>query len=163
MVVDDASLVVVFFCLGVGVVTAFRLVDATSSGVGLIFVVVVVVLLLRTGVTGEAGFNKACLRGRRPTRVESGVTGTGGAGGAAVEWLAITAASSSSPVWVEVILRGFLVTGGRGDDKGIFINGVVGVGIVAVWMALDGRRPRFAGVVVVIGTVGMDTSGWLGG
>ena len=161
MVVDDASLVVVFFCLGVGVVTAFRLVDATNSGVGLIFVVVVVVLLLRTGVTGEAGFNKACLRGRRPTRVESGVTGTGGAGGAA-------------PVWVEVILRGFLVTGGRGDDKGIFIKGVVGVVVmgivvvvvvVAVWRAVDGRRPRFAGVgvVVVIGTVGMDTSGWLGG
>ena len=77
-------------------------------------------------------------------------------------------------MWVEVILRGFLVTGGRGDDKGIFIKGVVGVVVmgivvvvvvVAVWRAVDGRRPRFAGVgvVVVIGTVGMDTSGWLGG
>jgi hypothetical protein len=145
LVVDDTFLVVAFVFLGVVVVTASASVDATFVGVGLLLLLLTE--LLTVLLTVVSGLTRA-FRCRRPTIVESGVTGTG-------SWTVVEIPEEvqvTSSLWMEVVLRDFLVRGGREDWEGTFNKGVVGVVAMgfavvtdAVWLV--DLRPRFLGVV----------------
>jgi hypothetical protein len=144
LLVDDAFLVVALVFLGVVVVKASASVDATFVGVGLLLLLLTV--LLTELLTVVSGLTRA-FRCRRPTIVESGVTGTGSG-----PMVGIPEEVGTLSLWMEVVLRDFLVRGGREDREGIVNKGVVAMGfavvaVAAVWLV--DRRPRFLGVVCI--------------